>query len=719
MPQPAKERIAVEVQSKLEGAGGSKSTIRLILFATLGCLALLAVAALGWKSTSSWENYRTAVDQKAFNHDVNRYIAGLYEILLERSESGNALHAAEPAGPAVLASIGAHRTKAADNLSVGLAALERWEFPNKTALLQEFKATAPKADNYRRQVDEAIGRPRDQRDEKLRNLSSPPIIDLVNTGLKIWSAVLHNTATNDRHLARLAFIKEIGWLMRGHAGRERAIITAAIAGETVIPANGLTAITVNRAGVDLLWQQLQNLTQDADTHPAIKAAMRNAREKYFKDFRSLSDEMRKAGASGAQYPMTSQQWVEKADPQIDSLLEVLYAARTASEDAANAAIERASQEVALAFGLMALGIFIAIGGMWLVSSRVTQPLAALVAVVHRLAANNTDVEIPISRRNDELGAMAQSLAVFRTSLIETHRLRAEQAETERRQAAEQKTQMMNALADRFEAAVGNIVNTVSSTSTDLAAAASTLAHVADDTQQLSTTVASASTQTSVSVRSISSATDEMSSSVGEIARQVEESSRMSGEAVLKAQKANARFDKLSEAVSRVSAVVKFITEIAEQTNLLALNATIEAARAGEAGRGFAVVASEVKTLATQAAKATEEITVQIAGMQAMTQDSVGAIQKIGATIGHISTLSAAIAAAVEEQSAATEEISRNIQQAAHGTAQVAANIGDVSQGAAKTSTASSQVLASARALSDEGKKLKLEVGRFLATVRAA
>jgi methyl-accepting chemotaxis protein len=211
----------------------------------------------------------------------------------------------------------------------------------------------------------------------------------------------------------------------------------------------------------------------------------------------------------------------------------------------------------------------------------------------------------------------------------------------------------------------------------------------------------------------------MTASVGEIARQVEESSRMSGEAVLKAQKANARFDKLSEAVRRVSAVVKFITEIAEQTNLLALNATIEAARAGEAGRGFAVVASEVKSLATQAAKATEEITSHIADMQAMTQDSVGSIQKIGATIGSISTLSAAIAAAVEEQSAATEEISQNIQQAAHGTAQVAATIGDVSQGAAKTSTASSQVLASARSLSDEGKKLKLEVGRFLATVRAA
>ncbi len=173
------------------------------------------------------------------------------------------------------------------------------------------------------------------------------------------------------------------------------------------------------------------------------------------------------------------------------------------------------------------------------------------------------------------------------------------------------------------------------------------------------------------------------------------------------------------AAGRIGDVVKLITAIAEQTNLLALNATIEAARAGEAGKGFAVVASEVKQLATQTAKATEEIGSQIAMMQAATQDSVAAIKEIGSTIDTLAGIAAAIAAAVEEQGAATQEISRNVQEAAQGTAEVAGNIASVNSGAAETGSASAQVLSSAQALSQESDLLQREVAKFIETVKAA
>ena len=147
---------------------------------------------------------------------------------------------------------------------------------------------------------------------------------------------------------------------------------------------------------------------------------------------------------------------------------------------------------------------------------------------------------------------------------------------------------------------------------------------------------------------------------------MQESSRISGEAVTQAQKTDDRVSKLAQAAGRIGDVTQLITSIAEQTNLLALNATIEAARAGEAGKGFAVVAQEVKQLAAQTAKATSEISTQIAEMQAATHDSVGAIKEIGGTIGRISEIATTIASAVEEQGAATQEITRDVQQAAGG-----------------------------------------------------
>jgi len=211
----------------------------------------------------------------------------------------------------------------------------------------------------------------------------------------------------------------------------------------------------------------------------------------------------------------------------------------------------------------------------------------------------------------------------------------------------------------------------------------------------------------------------MSASVTEISRQVHNSSRIAGEAVKQAERTDGRINELLKAAGRIGDVVKLITAIAEQTNLLALNATIEAARAGESGRGFAVVASEVKALAAQTAKATEEIGAQITGMQAATQDSVGAIKEIGSTITHIADIATTIAATVEEQGTATVEIARNVSEAAKGTAEVAEKITQVNHGASATGSASAQVLASAQLLSKESGSLKTEVEKFLNTVRTA
>jgi methyl-accepting chemotaxis protein len=347
-----------------------------------------------------------------------------------------------------------------------------------------------------------------------------------------------------------------------------------------------------------------------------------------------------------------------------------------------------------------------------------RPLVAMTGAMAQLAGGELATAVPFPNRRDEIGEMARTVQVFKDAMIETNRLRADQLEAEQRRRLQSRTET-NKLADDFEGAIGEIVETVSSSSTELEASAGRLTATATRAQELATTVAAASEQASTNVQSVAASAEQMTSSVNEISRQVQESSRIANEAVGQARRTNDRVGELAQAASRIGAVVELINNIAGQTNLLALNATIEAARAGEAGRGFAVVASEVKALAEQTAKATGEIGQQITGIQAATQDSVNAIKEISDTIGRMSEISATIASAVEEQGAATEEISRNVQRAASGTTQVSANVTEVQRGASETGSASSQVLSAAQSLSHDSNRLKLEVGKFLSSIRVA
>jgi methyl-accepting chemotaxis protein len=356
---------------------------------------------------------------------------------------------------------------------------------------------------------------------------------------------------------------------------------------------------------------------------------------------------------------------------------------------------------------------------FLIGRSISRPVLAMSKALRELALGNFDVHLPGLSRGDEVGQMAHAIQEFKVQAIAKAERETSEREEKNRELAVARRVELHSLAENFETAVGNIIEKVGAASSELESSAVILTKSSAATQQLSTVVASASEETSSIVQSVAAATEQMAGSIGEIGRQVAESNRIANEAVNQAEKTDARIAELSLAAGRIGDVTQLITTIAEQTNLLALNATIEAARAGEAGRGFAVVAQEVKALAAQTAKATSEISTQIAGMQAATQDSVLAIKEISGTIGRVSEIAAAIAAAIEEQGAATQEIARNVQQAAVGSTQVANSIADVNRGAGDTGSASSQVLSSAQLLSDENKRLKAEVVKFLATVRAA
>ncbi|WP_374383260.1 methyl-accepting chemotaxis protein [Dongia sp.] len=385
------------------------------------------------------------------------------------------------------------------------------------------------------------------------------------------------------------------------------------------------------------------------------------------------------------------------------------------QDKMQAPVKALSNRVLLvsAIIVLVLGIIIAL----LVRGLAVKPIGALTGAVEGLAGGNTALNVPLTDRRDELGVMARAIDFFKEKLIEVDRLRAEQKESEQRATAERRQAMLD-LADSFEAAIRGVVQGVSSAATELQSNATSLSGTAEEATRQSTAVAAATTQASANVTTVAAAAEELSSSITEISRQVADSSTVARTAVDEAAKTGETVESLASAAERIGGIVQLINDIASQTNLLALNATIEAARAGEAGKGFAVVASEVKNLASQTAKATEDISVQIGGMQQVTRTAADAMGHIRSTIARINEIASGIAAAVEEQSAATKEISNNAQQAATGVDEVARNIGGVNQAANEVGGAAGEVLGASSELSRQSEALRREVDTFIAKIRA-
>jgi methyl-accepting chemotaxis protein len=355
------------------------------------------------------------------------------------------------------------------------------------------------------------------------------------------------------------------------------------------------------------------------------------------------------------------------------------------------------------------GIFLARG----LALRLRRMTAAMTA----LSSGDMEAEVVAANDRDEIGEMARALQVFKDNMIEARRLEAGRREEQARK--EHRQYHVEQSVGEFNRAVSASLQALAEAATELRGASETVSSTALETNLRVTAVSSASAQATGNVQTVAAASQELSTSIEQIARQVTHASEMAGQSVGEAQRTDGSVRELVEAANRIGESVQLINSIASQTNLLALNATIEAARAGEAGKGFSVVASEVKSLASQTGKATEEIAGQITAIQVATNNVVEAIKGIGGTIGQVNEISVSIASAVEQQGVATQKIVRNTEDAANGTAEVSANIGGVSLGIAATETAASRVLAAADQLGRQTSSLRAEIDHFLADIQAA
>jgi methyl-accepting chemotaxis protein len=391
-------------------------------------------------------------------------------------------------------------------------------------------------------------------------------------------------------------------------------------------------------------------------------------------------------------------------------------------DLAQAAAERLSAEARRHIWnqsvLVLIAVLIGLLGLLTIRRNVIGPIVTLTVAMRQLAAGNTGTEIPNTTRRDELGAMARAVEIFKQAAIENARLRIEQDQTTARTNAA-KQAAASQLTKAFDAKVGKLVQSLKTSARDMEETARSMSETAEEAGQVSKLATAFAEQTSNNVREMAAATDKFAASAREIGSRVSASVSLVGKAVDDTRRTDNAVRILSQRSERIEQIVKLISDIAAQTNLLALNATIESARAGQAGKGFGVVASEVKTLAAETAKATEEIASHVAQSQEATRDVVGAIKGVGSTIEQLHLIASAIAAAVEEQHAVAQEIARSVAEAATGTQEVTLNISHVRQAADHTGSTSSQVLAAATALSQNSSELSREVELFLASVAAA
>jgi len=375
-------------------------------------------------------------------------------------------------------------------------------------------------------------------------------------------------------------------------------------------------------------------------------------------------------------------------------------------------------EIQLISIVCSLSILFIIGliSMWY-SRQLTNPIKKMVDTMKVLADGNNTVSVPSLERHDEIGDMAKAVQVFKENALEMERMEAE-AEKNKIKAEEEKKASMNQLASNFDERTSSVIMSLTAASSQMQQTAEKMTDASERTSEISSAVAAAATEADANVQTVAAAAEELSASAREIAEQINKVAAMANNASAEAENTSKEVHDLQKMAVSIGEVVSAIKEIAEQTNLLALNATIEAARAGEAGKGFAVVADEVKKLANETAQKTEEIDERVTAIQNAINSSVAAMDKIIRNVKSIDEATTSVTAAVEEQNAATSEIGRNVAEASTGTQQVSHNIVTVQENAYQTGEASKTVLQAAGELSKLSVELRNQVSGFLTEIRS-
>jgi methyl-accepting chemotaxis protein len=567
----------------------------------------------------------------------------------------------------------------------------------------------------RESMDKALDGPVEARKDSVKKIIADNAV-LNRAVTVLLDGQVRRMARLDGDAYRQTMNATVAWTLRDVGGYNASLHKSAIGAKRTGTDAEKAELYLAQGRTDQLLLQLQELKNSPATPANVVAAL-NALDQEF--VKNLGQELKyaKDGAVSGKF-----------EHDVDTFYEISQRGLNAAIGVRDAFYDNAAQLLDAAYASARLSFLIALAGLlavalasaglvMMVRRRVCQPIVDLTATMSRLAGGDVTGEISCTGRDDEIGAMAAAVRVFKDNMIKADRLAAEkEAENDIKM---RRARMLDDLTRAFETKVGELVGGLSSASSAMENTAQSMTSTATATNRQAAVVAAASEQTSTNVQTVATATEELTSSIAEIGRQVAQSTEVAARAVENARRTGETARSLADGAQKIDDVVTLIQSIAAQTNLLALNATIEAARAGDAGRGFAVVASEVKSLAGQTAKATTEISEQIAAIQTASDETVNAIRNVVDVITEIDQIGTAIASAIEEQGSATKEISRSVQEAARGTQEVNSNISGVQRAADDTGAAANQVLGAAAQLSAQSRDLAGQVTSFLSEVRAA